>query len=138
MIPRPLGDDSAREHLFVYGTLRRGARMHALLTDAARHVGSATYRGRLYHLGGHPGAVASSDARDVVRGDLYAFERPDADALLVRLDRYEGPEFRRVRAEVLCDGPVSSWIYLVCASIEGRPRIESGDFLAEDDATSLV
>jgi gamma-glutamylcyclotransferase (GGCT)/AIG2-like uncharacterized protein YtfP len=137
MIPRRTRGDAGDEHLFVYGTLRRGARMHALLAGAARPLGPATFRGRLYHLGGYPGAVASPDSGDVVRGELYALDGRDADRLLARLDRYEGPDFERVRAEVRSDGPVSSWIYLVRTSVEGRPRIVSGDYLGEDDVSRV-
>jgi len=121
-------------HLFVYGTLRRGARMHDLLEVAARPVGPASYRGRLYPLGGYPGAVASDDPGDVVRGELYALPPAGAEALLVRLDRYEGPGFERVRAEVLLGDqrPVGSWVYLYRGSLAGRPRIVSGDYLERE------
>jgi gamma-glutamylcyclotransferase (GGCT)/AIG2-like uncharacterized protein YtfP len=129
--------DSNREHLFVYGTLRRGAGMHALLDGSARRVGPARYRGRLYHLGGFPGAVASHDPNDVIHGELYGLARDDARALLERLDHYEGAEFERVRAEVGAEGDrmIESWLYLYRASVSGRRRIVSGDFLAEPSLT---
>lgn len=128
--------DSSSDHLFVYGTLRRGARMHALLEGAARPVGPARYRGRIHQLGGYPGAVASEDPADVVHGELYAFPLEDSDSLLARLDHYEGSEFERTRAPVQRrdGGSVESWLYLYRGSLAGRPRIASGDSLDSDPA----
>lgn len=115
--------------LFVYGTLRRGASAASLM-DGAAHLGAARFRGRLYDLGAHPGAVASDDPDDVVHGELFAFPPREADACLARLDRYEGPAFRRERVRVVlaAGGLQESWIYLYAGELTGLPLIASGDY----------
>ena len=122
--------EKIHEPLFVYGTLRRGADQHDLL-DGATAIGEATWPGRLFGVAHYPGAVLSSDPRDSVRGEVYALAPTSASQLLARLDRYEGPEFRRERTNVrLGDGTrVESWIYLYVAPVDGLRRIGSGDFL---------
>jgi len=119
-------------HLFVYGTLRRGGPMHALIEPGAHRVGPARMRGRLYDLGAFPG-LAEGRRGDQVQGELYALAG-DTAALLDALDRYEGRAFRRVVREALpVDGgaPVPAWVYLYAGSVRGRRRIASGDYLAE-------
>lgn len=64
-------DDTDVTRLFVYGTLRRGAPMHALIASDARLVGPATLAGRLYDLGAYPAFTDRESKRDVVRGELY-------------------------------------------------------------------
>lgn len=126
------------DHLFVYGTLRRSAShpMHTLVSPAT-FVGPGEFRGRLYDLGSYPGVVASDDPADRVHGEVYHLHDPAAT--LARLDRYEGcgetdlspTEYVRVVAEVrLSDGvPVHAHLYLYQRSVEGLPRVESGDYL---------
>ncbi len=113
--------------LFVYGTLRSGGSAAGRMRPA-RSLGAARYRGRLYDLGAYPGAVPSDDPADVVCGELFALA--DATSLLSRLDRYEGPEFRRARASVTRESGecLESWIYLYDRDVTGLPRIASGDY----------
>jgi gamma-glutamylcyclotransferase (GGCT)/AIG2-like uncharacterized protein YtfP len=49
----------AKDHLFVYGTLRSEARhpMHRVLKRYGEFVGVGRVRGKLYDLGKFPGAV---------------------------------------------------------------------------------
>jgi gamma-glutamylcyclotransferase (GGCT)/AIG2-like uncharacterized protein YtfP len=118
------------ELLFVYGTLRSGGSAAARM-GPARLLAAASYRGRLYDLGRYPGVVPSADPADLVRGELFVL--PSAAApLLAELDRYEGPEFRRVPALVTPDteGSVESWIYLYTGEVRGLRRVASGDYLA--------
>lgn len=130
--------DSEIEHLFVYGTLRRGSThpMARRLATAARHVGIGLLRGDLYDLGSFPGAALSPNSNGRIVGDLYALREPTA--LLDVLDRYENgddpldPLFRRISAEVkLAQGrqSVAAWIYVIEARAS-EPRILSGDWLA--------
>lgn len=63
-------DDTDVTRLFVYGTLRRGAPMHALIASDARLVGPATLAGRIYDLGAYPAFSDRESKRDVVRGEL--------------------------------------------------------------------
>jgi gamma-glutamylcyclotransferase (GGCT)/AIG2-like uncharacterized protein YtfP len=117
-------------HLFVYGTLRRGAPMHALLERDVAWVAEARIRGRLYDLGAFPG-FADGSRDDLVQGELYRITAPDPERLLDALDRYEGRSFERVVREVepLQGAPVRAWVYLFAGSLRGRKRIESGDYL---------
>jgi gamma-glutamylcyclotransferase (GGCT)/AIG2-like uncharacterized protein YtfP len=121
-------------HLFVYGTLRRGGPMHALLEPGARWVAAARLRGRLYDLGPFPG-LCEGRRGDWVQGELYRIREA---GLLEVLDRYEGRAFRRVVREALpADGgaPVPAWVYLFAGSLRGRRRIASGDYLAAPAVT---
>lgn len=125
------------EHLFVYGTLRRGSR-HPLagqLAAKGRHVGEARYNGRLYRITHYPGAVPSRMADEWVFGDVY--ELRDSD-LLAALDRYEGcgpddpkpTQYLRLKQNVvLADGTASeAWMYVYNRTVEGREWIKSGQF----------
>lgn len=132
------------DHLFVYGLLRPDATgaPHRLLEGAARLVGAALCRGKLYRVAEYPGLVASGDPHDLVRGEAYVIDSPLA--LLPRLDAFEGcgpgdprpTEFvRRSRAVWLGDGTIlAAWVYLYNWRMDGLVRIESGDFRLEDPA----
>jgi gamma-glutamylcyclotransferase (GGCT)/AIG2-like uncharacterized protein YtfP len=133
------------DHLFVYGTLRRGSghRMHRILAEGASFVGQGRVPGELYHLGWHPGAVpvrAESGVHQgprAIRGELYRLHEPGR--MLALLDDYEGcgpadPEphrFVRERIEVLLDrgGRVTSWIYWYCGETTDAVRIDSGEWV---------
>ena len=114
----------SHERVVVYGLLRRGGPMRRLL-EGARLVGRVTLQGfDLHDLGRYPGAVAGEGT---LVGELY--ELPHAGMLDV-LDEREGaflvpPLFDRVVVEA--DGR-PAWIYLYARSVEGVPRIESGDW----------
>jgi gamma-glutamylcyclotransferase (GGCT)/AIG2-like uncharacterized protein YtfP len=132
------------DHLFVYGLLRPDAAgaPHPLLAGAARLVGKAQCRGKLYRVAAYPGLVASANPRDNVLGEVYDLEA--GGILLSRLDEYEGcgPRFpppteyvRRVQEVRLDDGTIlAAWVYLYNWSPDGLVRIESGDFRLADQA----
>ncbi|HEX2203511.1 MAG TPA: gamma-glutamylcyclotransferase family protein [Longimicrobium sp.] len=121
------------QRLFVYGTLRASQAnpMARLLRGHADLLGEGTTRARLHDLGEYPGAVASPDAADRVHGDVFALREPHADEVLAALDAYEGEAFERTEVEVALDSgaEVACWTYLFTGSVEGRPRIASGDYL---------
>jgi len=124
--------------LFVYGTLRRDSpnSRHAMLARAARLVGRARMRGRLYQLGGYPGLVPAPDAERWVQGEVY--ELTDPEALLARLDEYEGcgprdpepHEYERVRAEAwMASGArEEAWVYVYRGPLSEKREIVSGDY----------
>ena len=129
---------ATHECLFVYGTLMRRAKhpMHAHLARHAQFVGEACFNGRMYELGGYPGAVASADPNDKIFGELYRLKNPDA--VFRALDEYEGcgpndpqpTEYVR-RKTVVCrqDGEaVESWIYLYNRPSQNLRRITSARF----------
>lgn len=126
--------------LFVYGSLRPGVdgEMAAWLASAARHVGRATARGRLYRVDTYPGFVP--DEEGCVVGDL--FRMIDPEKVLAALDDYEecvAPfpeprEYRREMVRVESDaGPVTAWTYVYARDVGGLERIGSGDFLEGPD-----
>jgi gamma-glutamylcyclotransferase (GGCT)/AIG2-like uncharacterized protein YtfP len=127
------------DYLFVYGLLRPDAtgEPHPLLAGAARLVGPAQCRGKLYLVADYPGLVASGHPHDLVHGEVYVIDSPLA--LLPRLDDFEGcgprgprpTEFvRRSRAVWLDDATIiAAWVYLYNWSTDGLHHIESGDFL---------
>jgi gamma-glutamylcyclotransferase (GGCT)/AIG2-like uncharacterized protein YtfP len=108
-----MADGSGRAgvfQLFVYGTLRYGARAGGLLAGCER-VGPGTVRGVLYDIDGEFPAVLLYGGT-VVHGEVW---RCPAE-LLLRLDEYEGTGtglFRRVgiEAELEDGGTAACWIY---------------------------
>jgi gamma-glutamylcyclotransferase (GGCT)/AIG2-like uncharacterized protein YtfP len=121
------------EHLFVYGTLRRGSKnkFARMVADRAHFVGAARVPGRLYDFGQYPGAVRSDQSSDQpdqwLLGEVWRFE--DAQ-LLPSLDDYEGSEFERALASAeMEDGrAIECWIYWYVGPATGR-LIASGDWL---------
>ena len=120
--------------IFVYGTLRRSAPMHALLRGSP-FVSDAHSQGRLWDLGAYPGVTDSRSRRDQVKGELYRLPDAEAerDALLGSLDRYEGDAFERAVREVVDTDGVrhSAYVYLFTGSTRGARRIASGDYLGD-------
>ena len=128
-------------HLFVYGTLRSGARhpMHQAIAAACRFVGEGRMAGKLYNCGEYPCAVALPLGTDWVQGDLYAISGDQAE-LFRTLDSYEGcgpedpspQEFRRCPCLVAtpADSQVSAWVYLYNWDITDLSPILSGDYLS--------
>jgi gamma-glutamylcyclotransferase (GGCT)/AIG2-like uncharacterized protein YtfP len=119
------------KYLFVYGLLRSdvGGPMQATLAHAARLVGHASWRGRLYRAAEFPGAVPCNED-EFVGGELYELGE-GAATLLEQLDAYEGVphDYLRVRSTVECEGHnFEAWIYIWNRPTDGLERIESGDF----------
>lgn len=129
----------AAEYLFVYGTLRRGTQIGRKLLPQhlTEFVGNGLYQGKLFELGGYPGAVPSDAPDDRIRGEVYLLHEPQA--ILKRLDEYEGcspqqpepHEYKRVKAEILLKdgGSVSAWVYLFNRPTAKYKRIVSGDYI---------
>ena len=79
----------ALDLLFVYGTLRRGFRLHHHLKRLGAHfVANGEVRAELIDLGEFPGARQSSRPGKTVKGELYRLRKVD-DTLRV-LDQIEG------------------------------------------------
>ncbi len=128
------------DHLFVFGTLLSGYDhpMARLLSREAELLGEARCQGRLYLVKHYPGMILSTDAADQVFGELFRMR--DANALLARLDAYEGcaegatqpTEYIRQLVPVARDGadaPVQAWTYVYNWPVAHLPRIASGRFL---------
>lgn len=116
--------------VFVYGTLMQDQPNAHLLADAwfggfARTKPDYT----MLHLGGFPAIIPAPEGHGVgVYGEVYEVDRDT----LARLDQLEGvPHFyRRETITLECD--VEAFVYVLNTDdryIEGRPVIESGDWL---------
>ena len=140
--PEPRAASATDQYLFVYGTLR-AALAHPMAAVLARHAapaGGASFEGRLFDLGGYPGAVPSEAPSERVVGELYRIEPGREAALFAELDRYEDcdpdkpslGEYVRVRARVEAESgaAIEAWIYLYNRATDGLQRIASGDFSA--------
>jgi len=130
-----------------------------LLRGASDFVSVGRVRGSLYRIAQYPGWVEEeslggplpygrgSEAGSVhfegsviqsrdrkgpdrwVTGEIWKPHEPAS--LLATLDRYEGPEYNRVvRSVDTPQGPADCWAYLYVASIQGKERIISGNWLA--------
>ena len=129
---------SMTDLLFVYGTLMRGYDhpMARLLSAHADFVGTATCRGRLYLIKHYPGLLTSDDASDIVHGEVFRLQQPEA--LLRELDMYEacGDGFaqpteylRQLHSVTTADGVThEAWTYVYNWPVTALPRIVSGTF----------
>ena len=115
----------AGDHVFVYGTLRRGG-SNSFRMDGAEFVGAATVRGKLYPISWYPGLVLD-EAADLVKGEVF---RVSAEQLAA-LDAFEGPEYRRVRTEAITASGerLSAWIWEWAMPVDGGEPIAGGDWL---------
>jgi len=77
---------NAMEHVFVYGTLKRGQCREGSWPKAAALIRSAWTRGQLLDLGPYPALVVGDDR---VRGELWSFAADDMATVVNRLDRIE-------------------------------------------------
>jgi gamma-glutamylcyclotransferase (GGCT)/AIG2-like uncharacterized protein YtfP len=126
------------DYLFVFGTLLSGYDhpMARLLSREAELLGGARCQARLYLVKHYPGMVLSADPADQVFGELFRMH--DANALLARLDAYEGcaegatqpSEYIRQLVPVTLDGQtLQAWTYIYNWPVAHLPRIASGRFL---------
>jgi gamma-glutamylcyclotransferase (GGCT)/AIG2-like uncharacterized protein YtfP len=124
--------------LFVYGTLRRGFRLHRhLVTLGARFESKAKVAGELFNLGSYPGAKPIGAENSWVVGEVFHLRNVDADFKV--LDNVEGfipesperSEFIRSQARlILSNGdPQTAWVYWLMDDNPGSlQRIPSGDY----------
>ena len=124
------------DHLFVYGTLRKGFSLHSFLGNReVRFVGYGRIPGLLYDLGEFPGAVPAASGGEV-EGELY--ELLGGEAQLKKLDALEEfyPEkpqqslfFRRSTFVTLRNGAkVEAWAYFVSQLPPEARIVPSGDY----------
>ncbi len=131
---------ASKEHLFTYGTLRKGENnpMQNYLEKKADWIGKALFCGKLYYANGHPAAILSAHEEDQIVGDVYEFD--NGSPLLRELDRYEGyrpdsPDeslyIRRKRDVTLQKNHevFAAWIYIYNQPIDKANLIVSGDYV---------
>ncbi len=119
-------------HIFVYGTLRRG--QHACRTfgleQHGEFIGTKTLDdARLFNLGSFPG-IHLGEGLGTVTGDLFKIMD---DSLLDHLDSYEGYRASSpgsslyLRKVVEVDG-VPAWVYEYNSDVPASRDIASGDW----------
>ncbi len=113
------------DHLFVYGTLRRGCdnRYARLLSEQGKFVCEARVSGRLYDFGSYPGARPAERPNESILGELFYLAEPGI--VLEALDEYEGAEYERT---AVVAATLECWIYWYVGPAAGR-LIASGDWL---------
>lgn len=127
------------QHVFVYGTLRAGE-INDIRDAAGRHgiplperLGPATLNGRLYDFGAYPGMVVDA-AGGPVLGDVYRVDARLVPVLDEIEEVYPGVEGLFVAQQIDVDvggARVQCLFYPVrAASVEGRPQISGGDWVA--------
>lgn len=131
--------------LFVYGTLRPvfGHPLGRALAKEGSLVGTARVPGRLFDFGEYPVAIPVPEGQNELVGEVFAI--PSDHKLIPELDAYEdyhpsNPEQSLfVRAKVLATFSGTDCreveIYWYRASVEGLPRIDSGDYAAYCQST---
>ena len=123
---------AARELVFVYGTLRRGASNHWRMAGA-EFVAEGTVEGKIYRIDWYPGMVLGGGSH--VMGEVFAVT-PEQ---LAGLDEFEGvsaaetdgSEYRRVETVVATDGEaIEAWVWEWIGPVDGAKLVSSGDWLA--------
>lgn len=104
-----------KHKLYVYGTLRPGGAVTHLVP------------GELYELGWYPGIkLLAPDAHKWVVTECIEVD----DEQLKNLDMYEGYDPKNEGGSLYIRKPyLGGWIYVYNDSFNGRPLIESGDWL---------
>ena len=144
-----------KTEVFVYGTLKRGGRLHHCLTDS-EYVGEGVVRGKMYDVGAFPALIHSDSVagrwvgdnkvptpdHSYVRGEIYSV---DADTLqhldivegVPMLYRRESVEFYHVEVGDgvtngpkdqimdICAGSGTVQTYLFNRLSDDMPRIET-------------
>jgi gamma-glutamylcyclotransferase (GGCT)/AIG2-like uncharacterized protein YtfP len=107
--------------LFAYGTLQPGQRAWPLLAGHAVESRRATVAGRVCDTGrGYPALILGGTAR--APGWLVTVRDPAA--VLSGLDRYEGPEYRRVR--IAAHDGTACWTYVWAADCAALTALSDG------------
>jgi len=126
-----------REHVFVYGTLRRGGSNHFRMAGS-EPVTPGTVRGKMYRISWYPGLVLGPEGQ--VAGEVYAV----GDEQLRALDEFEGvsadeegSEYRRVKTVVTApDGStVEAWVWEWIGLVDEARVVGQGDWLLAEPGT---
>ncbi|MGR9100773.1 MAG: gamma-glutamylcyclotransferase family protein [Gammaproteobacteria bacterium] len=126
------------DYLFVYGTLKKNSKspMRRSVSSHAEFIGQGCIQGKLFEIGGYPGAVISGSAADKVQGDLFRMAKPEKlfrilDEYEECSDRFPEPrEYKRVKVKVLLHegGSRAAWAYIYNRPVFGLKRIKSGNY----------
>jgi len=122
--------------LFVYGTLMKGLQDDWKEEVEVHFVGHGQIYGKLYDLGEYPGAVACTDPRCQIEGEVYRLDDPDHATRI--LDQYEEYLPSRpskslfIRKKLLVtmkDGTKKlAWVYLYNRPVDKADFIPGGNY----------
>ncbi len=123
-------------HVFVYGTLRRGGSNDIVRRHPeARYVAAADIAGTLYHLGAYPGVVllaATDGASPRVKGEIYRITPRIESALDMLEEVAEDGSGEYVKRQVDVETGATTLRCLVYeihpSRIAGRNVVASGDW----------
>lgn len=126
-------------YLFVYGTLRKGFSLpiNKRIAGDIKWIGYSQIQGKLYDIGGYPGAIQEKSDFSFVIGEIIFLKDPGATLQL--LDEYEGFDPGNERASEYCrkkecfelaDGSkIEAWIYWYNFPVEAKQGIRGNDYL---------
>lgn len=114
--------------LFVYGTLRAGARNRHVIEPLLKSSRPVRVRGILYVYGKYP--LFFPGESGAVAGELVEL-KDEYD--MAGLDKFEGPEYRRIEISA---GGEKAWVYTYKEKTPplSAKKIESGDWIAHMQA----
>jgi gamma-glutamylcyclotransferase (GGCT)/AIG2-like uncharacterized protein YtfP len=125
------------ELLFVYGTLigNSDLKIASLLNQNSTFICSGCFQGKLYDVGGYPGAVYLEGDVNKVFGNILKLDKPEL--VFASLDIYEevgeqfpSPKYVRTKIPVTsANGEIMDcWVYQYSLSTENLEFIASGNY----------
>jgi gamma-glutamylcyclotransferase (GGCT)/AIG2-like uncharacterized protein YtfP len=126
------------ELLFVYGTLtdQNHNEVASFLHKNGTVAGEGSFSGRLYNVGGYPGAVYHPETTETVNGIIVRLNEPET--VFEKLDEYEGVggQFPAPNEYIRVQIPVQNhngethlcWVYLYNWPTENLQHIQSGRY----------
>ena len=114
-----LADDRRPHRLATYGSLGPGQPNHHVLASIEGRWMRGRVRGRLVDAGwgsalGYPGLILDGSDEEV---EAWVLESTDLSSHWSRLDRFEGPGYRRTTVTVRTEnGDLSAFIYVLAAA----------------------
>ncbi len=116
------------EHVFVYGSLKKGGFLNYYMPDVDPVRGEFV-GGIIHNTGSWPALEMVEDESKIIVGEIY----PSNDDLLKKLDRVEGvPDlFRRAKFLIRVEkGHVYCWVYIAADPVLLKyPIVESGEWV---------
>lgn len=121
---------NVNDHLFVYGSLRRGESADLSARQGAEFIQSDTINGSLYAVSWYPGARVQPGCYDTtlphIVGDVF---RIDDESLPPLLDAYEGYPTLFQRVETVTAGGIIVWVYTYNHPVDEDRLVPDGDWL---------
>lgn len=121
---------AVNDHLFVYGSLRRGEAADLSQKPGAEFVQSDTINGLLYAVSWYPGAKVQPGCYDTtlphIVGDVF---KVIDEGLPPILDAYEGYPTLFDRVETVTAGGIITWVYVYNHDVDDSRLVDDGDWL---------